>query len=94
MTELRQNINPSVSEAGAIEMLAQHLITRPVFDALFEGYSFIGSNPVSKTMQAVLELLDEQNLETETASLQGLLRQRAPARQRDRQRGRSPEDCH
>ena len=71
MTELRLNINPSVSEAGAIEMLAQHLITRPVFDALFEGYSFIGSNPVSKTMQAVLELLDEQNLETETASLQG-----------------------
>ena len=80
MTELRQNINPSVSEAGAIEMLAQHLITRPVFDALFEGYSFIGSNPVSKTMQAVLELLDEQNLETETASLQGFydsVRQRA-----------------
>ena len=71
MTELRLNINPSVSEADAIEMLAQHLITRPVFDALFEGYSFIGSNPVSKTMQAVLELLDEQNLETETASLQG-----------------------
>ena len=71
MTELRQNINPSVSEAGAIEMLAQHLITRPVFDALFEGYSFIGSNPVSKTMQAVLELLDEQNLKTDTASLQG-----------------------
>ena len=71
MTELRQNINPSVSEEGAIEMLAQHLITRPVFDALFEGYSFIGSNPVSKTMQAILELLDEQKLETETASLQG-----------------------
>ena len=80
MTELRQNINPSVSEADAIEMLAQHLITRPVFDALFEGYSFIGSNPVSKTMQAILELLDEQNLETETKSLQGFydsVRQRA-----------------
>ena len=71
MAELRQNINPAVSEADAIEMLAQHLITRPVFDALFEGYSFIKSNPVSKTMQAMLELLDEQNLETETASLQG-----------------------
>ena len=71
MTELRQNINPSVTEADAIEMLAQHLITRPVFDALFQGYSFIGSNPVSKTMQAILELLDEQNLETETESLQG-----------------------
>ena len=69
LTELRQNINPSVSEADAIEMLAQHLITRPVFDALFESYSFIGSNPVSKTMQAILELLDEQNLETETENL-------------------------
>ena len=80
MTELRQNINPSVSEADAIEMLAQHLITRPVFDALFEGYSFIGSNPVSKTMQAMLELLYEQNLETEIDSLQGFyddVRQRA-----------------
>ncbi|MYH69975.1 MAG: DEAD/DEAH box helicase, partial [Gammaproteobacteria bacterium] len=71
MAELRQNINPSVTEADAIEMLAQHLITRPVFDALFEGYSFIKSNPVSKTMQAMLELLDEQNLETETKRLQG-----------------------
>ena len=70
LTELRQNINPQVSEADAIEMLAQHLITRPVFDALFKDYSFIGSNPVSKTMQAILELLDEQNLETETKSLQ------------------------
>ena len=80
LTALRQNINPSVSEADAIEMLAQHLITRPVFDALFEDYSFIGSNPVSKTMQAILELLDEQNLETETKSLQGFydsVRQRA-----------------
>ena len=80
MTELRQNINPSVSEADAIEMLAQHLITRPVFDALFEDYSFIGSNPVSRTMQTILDLLDEQNLETEAASLQGFydsVRQRA-----------------
>ena len=71
LTELRQNINPSISEADAIEMLAQHLITRPVFDALFEGYSFIGSNPVSKTMQTMLDLLDEKNMETETKRLEG-----------------------
>ena len=45
LTELRQNINPQVSEADAIEMLAQHLITRPVFDALFEDYSFIKQQP-------------------------------------------------
>ena len=71
LTELRLNINPSITEADAIEMLAQHLITRPVFDALFKGYSFIGSNPVSKTMQDMLELLDEKNMETEAESLAG-----------------------
>ena len=80
MVELRQNLNPAVTEEDAVEMLAQHLITRPVFDALFENYSFIGKNPVSKTMQAMLELLDEKNIETETASLEGFyesVRQRA-----------------
>ena len=69
LTELKQNINPEVEKEDAIEMLAQHLITRPVFDALFEDYSFIGSNPISKTMQAVLECLQEQKLEAETRSL-------------------------
>ena len=44
-------------------MLAQHLITRPVFDALFSGYSFAEHNPVSKAMQAMLDALDEQNVE-------------------------------
>ena len=43
---LRDNLNPNVTEADAIEMLAQHLITKPVFDALFEGYDFTRSNPV------------------------------------------------
>lgn len=70
LTELKQNINPEVEKDDAIEMLAQHLITRPVFDALFEGYSFIGNNPVSKTMQTVLECLQEQKLVAEAASLE------------------------
>src|SRR5262249_22240415 len=62
--------NPEVSESEAIEMLAQHLITRPVFDALFEGYSFAQHNPVSQAMQGVLEALHEHNLSKETESLQ------------------------
>ncbi|HKW28256.1 MAG TPA: DEAD/DEAH box helicase family protein, partial [Verrucomicrobiae bacterium] len=66
---LRKTLNPSISEDDAIEMLAQHLITKPVFDALFEGYEFTRQNPVSKTMQKMLDLLDEQNLEKETESL-------------------------
>ena len=66
---LRKTLNPSISEDDAIEMLAQHLITKPVFDALFEGYEFTKQNPVSKTMQKMLDLLEEQNLEKETATL-------------------------
>lgn len=50
-------------------MLAQHLITRPVFDALFEGYSFAANNPVSKALQGVLDILDRQHLEKEAETL-------------------------
>ena len=32
---LQNNLNPSVDDGQAIEMLAQHLISQPVFDALF-----------------------------------------------------------
>ena len=52
-------------------MLAQHLITRPVFDALFEGYSFADHNPVSRVMQAMLDILDEHNVDAEAETLEG-----------------------
>jgi len=70
LAEIKDDLNDSISEGEAIEMLAQHLITRPVFDALFEGYSFTQHNPVSKAMQAVLEALHEHHLEKEAESLQ------------------------
>jgi predicted helicase len=41
-------------------MLAQHIITKPVFEALFENYSFIKNNPVSLAMQGMVDLLEEQ----------------------------------
>lgn len=68
--ELRDDLNDSISDAEIIEMLAQHLITKPVFDALFEGYSFASHNPMSLAMQAVLDLLHEHHLEKETGTLQ------------------------
>lgn len=77
---LRDNINPSISEDDAIEMLSQHLITRPVFDALFENYAFTRHNPVSKAMQTMLETLHDHALEKETAALEKFyasVRQRA-----------------
>lgn len=66
---LQSNLNPSISESDAIEMLSQHLITKPVFDALFEGYQFTQQNPVSLSMQKMLDLLERQSLEKETKSL-------------------------
>jgi predicted helicase len=66
---LQSNLNPSVSESDAIEMLSQHLITKPVFDALFEGYQFTQQNPVSVSMQKMLNLLEGQALEKETKTL-------------------------
>lgn len=69
LAEIRDDLNDSITEAEAVEMLAQHLITRPVFDALFEGYSFAEANPVSQAMQAVLAALNEHNLAKEAESL-------------------------
>jgi len=51
-------------------MLSQHLITKPVFDALFKGYQFTEHNPVSLTMQKMLDLLETQAFEKETVSLE------------------------
>jgi predicted helicase len=36
LTGLQDNLNPSITESDAIDMLSQHLITKPVFEALFE----------------------------------------------------------
>lgn len=66
---LRGNLNESITADEAIEMLAQHLITRPVFEALFAGYDFAASNPVARTMELMLASLDEHNLESEQQSL-------------------------
>lgn len=68
--ELRDDLNDKVSDAEIIEMLAQHLITKPVFDALFADYSFASQNPMSQAMQQVLDVLHEQRLEKEADTLQ------------------------
>ena len=54
LTSLQHNINSSVDKKQAIEMLAQHLITQPIFEVLFEGYSFVKDNPVSHAMNNVV----------------------------------------
>lgn len=74
LAEIRDDLNDSITADEAIEMLAQHLITKPVFDALFEGYAFAANNPVSKALDGVLSVLERQNLEKETESLEKFYR--------------------
>ncbi len=69
LKELRGDLNDSITEVEAIEMLAQHIITKPVFDTLFEGYSFTQNNPVSVAMQHMLDVLDKHQLDCEAESL-------------------------
>ncbi|RSB52094.1 damage-inducible protein [Acinetobacter soli] len=68
--EIRDDLNNAVSDAEIIEMLAQHLITKPVFDALFDEYSFAAHNPMAQAMQKVLDVLDQHQLDSETEALQ------------------------
>jgi predicted helicase len=68
--ELRDDLNDSITDAEVIEMLAQHLITKPVFDALFSTYNFTDHNPMSKAMQGVLDILQEHRLDKEADTLE------------------------
>ncbi|GBR21965.1 DNA helicase restriction enzyme type III R subunit [Acetobacter orleanensis NRIC 0473] len=68
--DLRSELNDSITDEEIIEMLAQHLITRPVFEALFSGHSFVFDNPMSKAMQSVLDALDRHNLHKEADTLE------------------------
>ena len=64
---LHKNINNSITKQSAIEMLAQHIITKPVFEALFEGSEFIANNPISKSMQNILDIIDIKSANQEEA---------------------------
>ena len=54
LTSLQHNINSTVNQKQAVEMLAQHLITQPIFEAMFEDYDFVKDNPVSHAMNDVV----------------------------------------
>ena len=66
---LRDNLNDSITRSAAISMLSQHLITKPVFDALFAGHDFASHNPVSQVMQAMADAVDDAGLAAETMRL-------------------------
>lgn len=70
LQSLQHNINESIDQSQAIEMLTQHLITLPIFDALFGEYSFVKNNPVSSAMEQIVEELSQFGFEKEQKELQ------------------------
>ena len=71
LAALRANLNDSITSESAIDMLSQHLVTKPVFDAVFDGYDFAAENPVAQVMGRMLRVLEGSNLEAETEELEG-----------------------
>ena len=69
LEELRDDLNAGITGQDAIEMLAQHMVTRPVFEALHGDARFVDFNPVSKGMQLVLDVLEPARFEAEVESL-------------------------
>lgn len=70
LDELRASINESVSREDAVAMVAQHMITGPVFNALFENYDFANSNPVARALSGLVTLLEKHGLDTEIRDLE------------------------
>lgn len=71
LKSLQADLNKSITEQDAKEMLAQHLITRPIFEALFKEYDFTRNNPVSKSLDAVIDVLSKHGFDAELAEMEG-----------------------
>ena len=69
LAELRDDLNEGIAEQEAIEMLAQHMVTRPVFEALHGDAQFAMANSVSQGMQRVLAELAPSGIEKEAEGL-------------------------
>ena len=70
LEELRASINESIDRDGAVEMMAQHILTQPVFEALFEHYDFASSNPVAQALDDLRRDFGEFGLENEVLDME------------------------
>ena len=67
--KIKSDLNENIADEEIIEMLSQHLITKPIFDSLFSSYSFSKSNPVSISLNKIIKELATFNLDTESKQL-------------------------
>ena len=68
--ELKSSINASITRDNAVDMMAQHILTRPVFEALFENYDFASGNPVAIALDKLRNDFSEFGLADETRDLE------------------------
>ena len=54
-------VNENVSEEDAIKMLAQQIVTKPIFEKLFGDQGFVKDNSVSKTIDNMLDKINADN---------------------------------
>lgn len=65
---LRGIINPFVTEEEARSMLVQHIITKPIFEAIFGEYEFLKENPIARSLDRISEIF-ETFIQKETQAL-------------------------
>ena len=64
---IREHYNQNVS----IEMLAQHIVIKPVLDELFRGFPFTEQNPIARGLSDMLQKLDAEGLTKTNQDLRG-----------------------
>ncbi len=69
LDSLRDNIHQNIKEEEALDMITSHIITKPIFDALF-GDNI--KNPIAKALDKMVEKLSTLGLEGETKDLKNL----------------------
>ncbi len=69
LTSLRGNIHQNIKEDEALDMITSHIITKPIFDALF-GDNI--KNPIAKALDKMVLKLSDLGLEGETKDLKNL----------------------
>ena len=69
LDELRQTINEHLQPGQVVGMLASHLVTLPVFEALFGSSEFAHRNPVVRALSQMTDALDDEGLLNEAREL-------------------------
>ncbi len=69
LDSLRENIHQNIREDEALDMITSHIITKPIFDALF-GDNI--KNPIAKALDKMVLKLSTLGLEGETKDLKNL----------------------